>query len=296
MNRKNLLPGTFRYFSMALLLVMTVSACATQSTETPVKDSDKGHTVSLPPFTGIHNEGVVSIHFTQGSPQSVSVKDAPDNKLKLCVKNGTLYIESDLTEQTVRRKLKGKSASGIVRNVRDDGDGVSYEKDPDLAQIWLTLPTLKSIDNSELLRLEAAKLSGKNLLLDNSGQLSFSVDAIDVDKFDVQNTGVNNLQGNLKAHEADFENSGVENDDLHIAADLLDVDNSGVCNANVKFTGKRFEITNSGVGNMNYQVDCEQLEADCTGVGNVTLSGTADKTEFKSSGVANLNTSELNNY
>ena len=226
-------------------------------------------TIALKNFDNIHNKSNVKVVYTQDKKYSVRVAYTQNKKIRITKEDGTLYI----------RNMKDK----------DNNNGKP------LAVIYITTPDLKSIKNDGVLHLSAESLKTNSLKTTNSGVSTIKIDNIECKNFDLNNKGVENIQGSIRSDIVSLHTSGVTNSDkLYIKGKEMHANNSGVINMNITFKGTYVSISNSGTGTINCNTDCDNLKATNSGVGKINISGTADKTDINGSGISKINTERLN--
>lgn len=292
---------------MAVALLMTgAMACKAQKDGGGSIDAD-AQSVALPSFDAIHNDCAVRLHIAQGNRQSVWVKHAPDWRIEVSVSDRTL-------------KLKEEQSFGQLNKC---------------AEVWITVPALKSIGNNGALYVDGNNIKGKELSVTNNGALTLSGDNLNIGILNYNNKGsiTENLRADCKEVHIDnvgsfktqltlagndiftlnnrgsyggdieiagktinIENGGAMNGDMAIHAATLTFNNNGSGTQKISFFGDEMNIDNNGSVNVDLQVDCKKLHAESSGVSTLVISGTADDTRIKSGGISNIDSSKLNRF
>lgn len=282
-------------------LIGTVGKSQTTAT-TSGNDSPQVQTLTLDAFDEIDNSTAVEIHFTQGKKQSVKVRQTGEWRLLATVKDRTLRLTSD------------------KNNTHNS------------AEIWITAPELKSLDNNSSLKIDMLSLHGSELEIDNCGVMTVRCNDLNTTNLSIENSG--NLKYELKAKAGivEIENEGVihelltmecsnltlENEGLYqsdmsvtgktlkidnsgkftgkmlLKADRLSIDNNGAGSQSIDFAGKELKLDNNGAVTVDLKVDCRKLDVSNQGVSTITISGTADSTTLDSSGINKIDSSKLN--
>ena len=284
--------------TLLLLLTMLVSASACSAKKDIVENENTitGTNTNYPlsGFTRLTASGVVHIILTQGSVESVRVKECPNpNLITMVEKRGDeLYIYT----KSLKKNL----------NLRQGEEPVAYVTMKHISDIDLSGSTrLKSsslqtanlkVTISGASKLHADRLRSDNLKLTCSVASAMDVKTITFGKLNASCTGASNIAATLRGDDVKLVNSGASNVDLTIEAREMEMSNSGASKSDVRFKGRRLQTSNTGAGKVFLNVDCEELSASNSGAAKFTIEGTADKTDIQASGVSKINTSKLNKY
>jgi len=141
--------------SIALLMLVAI-ACRAQK-ETDRAAGAEVQSISLPAFDAIDNESAVRLYITQGNSRSVKVRHAAGWRLKLSVRGNTLRLE---TEKPSRQQNN-------------------------YAEVWITMPSLKSINNDGAIHIDARNFNGKKLNIDNDGAMTLKAEQTSLRDFDM---------------------------------------------------------------------------------------------------------------
>lgn len=186
----------------AVLVLLNAAACKSQEASSRAS-GNRVESVSLPSFDAIENDAAVNIHFTQGDRQSVRVRHAEGWRLKLSVSGKTLKME--VADPDSRR---GQNA----------GAG---------ADVWITLPYLKTVSNDGALHLDAASIKEDRLGIYNNGAMTVDVDKMNIGTFKCANSGSLRYSTKLKANKMSIDNNGALTDTLSASCPDINISNNG---------------------------------------------------------------------
>lgn len=309
------------------MLMLNVSSCKAQKETGHVAGSGV-ETLSLPAFDAIENESAVVLHFKQGSPQSVRIRQADNWRLKASVSGRTLRLDTEDAYRNVNQKKA--------------------------IDVWVTAPSLKSLGNNGSLRVDMDALKSGGLTIKNDGAMNMHAGKLDVGTLVCENNGSLKYGMSVKADRIELKNDGALKDtvaaecpDVSVvnhgslkteltvsAGNIFNMDNYGALNCDIKatcktvsvknngqmqgdmtlrattmkysndgagaqridFTGDDMNIVNNGSAKIDLRVDCKTLRAESAGVSKLNISGTADDTRFNSGGISKIDSSKLNKF
>lgn len=242
-------------------------------------------TISLPAFDAIHNNCGVKLHINQGNRQSVRVKESNGRRLKLSVSGKTLLLD-------------------VAKSIDNTGKS---------AEVWITIPALKSVINDGALEAEVGNIKGKELSIINNGALTLSANKLSFGRLKYKNYGAITEDITLNCKELYLENSGswktlltlsgnnilsLNNDgayecDVRMsgAGTSVTVDNSGIMKGELKLQADSFTFNNNGSGKQDISFKGDEMNIDNSGAVNVDLYVDCKKLKAKSSGVSSLTVS-----
>ena len=284
--------------TLLLVLAMLVSVLACNAKKDIVENENTitGTNTNYPlsGFTRLTASGVVHIILTQGSVESVSVKECPNPNLvtKVEKRGDELYIYTKSLKKNLNlRQGEEPVAYVTMRNISD----IDLSGTTQLNTSSLQTTNLK-VSSSGASKLHADRLRSDNLKLTCSGASVTDVKTITFGKLNASCSGASKIAATLRGDAIKLVNSGASNVDFTIEAREMEMSNSGASKSDIRFKGRRLQASNTGAGKVFVNVDCEELSASNSGAANFTIEGTADKTDIQASGVSKINTSKLNKY
>ena len=286
--------------TLLLLLAMLVSVSACSAKKDIVEnESTEARTATdtdypLSGFTRLTASGVVHIVLTQGSVESVRVKECPNPNLitKVEKRGDELYIYTKSLKKNLNLRQGEEPVAYVTMKQISDVDLSGSTR---LKASSLQTANLK-VTISGASKLHADRLRSDNLKLTCSGASAMDVKTITFGKLNASCTGASNIAATLHGDDVKLVNSGASNVDFTIEAREMEMSNSGASKSDVRFKGRRLQTSNTGAGKVFLDVDCEELSASNSGAAKFTIEGTADKTDIQASGVSKINTSKLNKY
>lgn len=206
----------------AVLVLLNAAACKSQEASSRAS-GNRVESVSLPSFDAIENDAAVNIHFTQGDRQSVRVRHAEGWRLKLSVSGKTLKMEVENPDS---------------RRGRRAGAG---------ADVWITLPYLKTVSNDGALHLDAASIKEDRLGIYNNGAMTVDVDKMNIGTFKCANSGSLRYSTKLKANKMSIDNNGALTDTLSASCPDINISNNGALTTSLAVADAgQFSLYNGG--------------------------------------------------
>lgn len=235
----------YNFYALVALMFISITTFATTScirlrNKNGLSDGNLGKVVTksynLSDFNEIDLDGIGNIHIAQGKAYSVKVS-APEGAFK--------HINLERDGHTLSFYLDERGGT------KSFSFGAKSGKQLDNVDVYITLPDLKSIDQSGVVNVEIAQ--------------PMKVDELSLDVSGVGNTKINGLIANK------------------FTADI-----SGVGNVLVKqLTAKASSFDVSGVGSVNVEYhNSGNSKVEASGVGSVKLSGTLRELDVNNDNIA----------
>lgn len=211
-------------------------------------------TLNLKDFNAIDNASVITVVYTEGSSYSVRVEERGE-------------VPSAITKEG--KTLKVKRA------------GNDSEKKTD-TYLYITAPEIASINNTGVMKLEAAAMKSSDFSLQNKGVFTLTAKDMACTAFNLDNAGVLNSETEIKADKVELTNNGVMKGSSNVKGGDLTLSNNGVGNLDITFKGNDMKLTCGGTGSINADVDCKSVEASNNGPCGITIKGRADVHKIQS--------------
>ena len=228
----------------------TVNEPGTAATSTAITPN----TLNLKDFNAIDNVSVLTVVYTEGSKYSVRVEERGE-------------VPSAITKEGKTLKVK-----------RAENDS---EKKTD-TYLYITAPEIASINNTGVMKFEAATMKSSDFSLQNKGVFTLAAKDMAFTGFNLDNAGVLNSETEIKADKVELTNNGVIKGSSDVKGGDFILSNNGVGNLDISFKGNGMKITCGGTGSINLDVDCKSVEASNNGPCGITIKGHADVHKIQS--------------
>lgn len=237
-------------FLLTLMLVMLTACASSRQTNKTVAATEQ-ETLLLPDFSAISNSTSVTIYYKVGSRQDVRAENFDRKLYDVKVVNGTLNI----------KKLKNNKKSS-----RDVG-----------LTLYITLPDLKAIDNSGMMKFITSQVKASKLELNNLGVADFMLDEVNCQSFNLDNSGVLTFRKDTNVM-------------TRLAVSNLSIDNNGTATVGIEAGPSSLKYQQTGVMNLMLKLNSQgDISFDNLGTQTINLSGQARTFKFKNTGVNKLN-------
>lgn len=248
--------------AMILLAANTLSSCSmNKANATENRGGITGSLVTGTPkelnfkdFDAIDNTSVLTVVYTEGSKYSVRVEERGE-------------VPSAITKEGKTLKVK-----------RAENDS---EKKTD-TYLYITAPEIASINNTGVMKFEAAAMKSSDFSLENRGVFTLTAKDMACTAFNLDNAGVFNSEAGIKADKVELTNNGVMKGSSNVKGGDLTLSNNGVGNLDITFKGNDMKLTCGGTGSINADVDCKSVEASNNGPCGITIKGRADVHKIQS--------------
>ena len=210
-------------------------------------------TLNLKDFNAIDNASVITVVYTEGSKYSVRVEERGE-------------VPSAITKEG--KTLKVKRA------------GNDSEKKT-ATYLYITAPEIASINNTGVMKFEAAAMKSSDFSLQNKGVFTFKAKGIDCTTLTLDNAGVLNSETGIKAGKMELTNNGVMKGSSNVKGGDLTLSNNGVGNLDITFKGNDMKITCGSTGSIYADVDCKSVEASNNGPCGITIKGRAGECNIR---------------
>lgn len=248
--------------AMILLAANTLSSCSmNKANATENRGGITGSLVTGTPkelnfkdFNAIDNVSVLTVVYTEGSKYSVRVEERGE-------------VPSAITKEGKTLKVK-----------RAENDS---EKKTD-TYLYITAPEIASINNTGVMKFEAATMKSSDFSLQNKGVFTLAAKDMVFTGFNLDNAGVFNSEAGIKADKVELTNNGVIKGSSDVKGGDFILSNNGVGNLDITFKGNDMKLTCGGTGSINADVDCKSVEASNNGPCGITIKGRADVHKIQS--------------
>lgn len=247
-----------------LMTAGVLASCSTGKASATVNDAATAaigatatpKTLNLKDFNAIDNASVITVVYTEGSSYSVRVEERGE-------------VPSIITKE------------GRTLNVKVKRAGNDSEKKTD-TYLYITAPEIASINNTGVMKFEAAAMKSSDFSLENRGVFTLTAKDMACTAFNLDNAGVFNSEAGIKADKVELTNNGVMKGSSNVKGGDLTLSNNGVGNLDITFKGNDMKLTCGSTGSINADVDCKSVEASNNGPCGITIKGRADVHKIQS--------------